>query len=617
MTSHKILRNWFSQAAVIRLTIGALAILLSVWLQSLAPGKAAWFANEWLRDRFIAMQATAEPEQRMLVVDIDEASLAAIGPWPWPRARIADLVENLIDTYAARGIALDLVLPEPADAGGDARLSMLAQHAPVVLATAFDYDGNRTVPLRVGTLAGGTTPPAAGAVVATGGFIGNHAGLAATTVGNIGFIPDGDGVIRRLPLQTRFDGRTYPTLSLALLDCCGSQSRAAAPPAGASAGLWRIPFSRAWNAYAVVSAADILHRALLPEQLHGRLVLIGSSSLGLADRVATPLAASTSGLLVHAAALTTMLDAQAGAAPAVWRGSAIAVGFTMLLVALAGYTFPRLSAVSNVGILGAASGAWLAIAYFVSRHDPSMMSTGPLLSILFLLAVAVPFDWQVTQVKSRRLLGTLNQYVAKSVVTELLRSNLKDPLAPVQRTVTTLIADMEGYTTQVGALPVEAAARLTREFLDCLTRPVLASSGTLDKYTGDGLVAFWGAPLPDPDHADLALDAALAIVLEVRRYSRLRERMGQPRLRVRIGIESGVAMAGDFGTAFRSIYTAVGDSVNVASRLEQMARDFPHDVIVGPGTAAAARRHVLLPLGSTVVRGKDAPIELFALGVPQ
>lgn len=617
MTSTAIPSNAFSQPALIRGAIIGLAIMLSVWLQSLSPPAASWFANEWLRDRFITMQASDSIEQRILVVDIDEASLATIGPWPWPRARIASLVENLLDLYAARGVALDLVFPEPADPAGDTRLSMLAQHGPVVLATAFDYDHGRPVPLRVGALAGGAAPVAKTvSVVATGGFIGNHAGLPAARVGNIGFIPDADGVIRRLPLQTRFDGRDFPTLSLALSDCCSVKGQAGSLAGVSGTPLWRVPFSRNWTAYSVVSAADILRQAKLPDQFRNRLVLVGSSSLGLADRVATPLAASTSGLLVHAAALTTMLDAQAGSAPAAWPGSILAIIFTVLLVALSAYTFPRLSAFNNVLILGAASGLWLGIAYLVSRHDPAAVLTGPLVSILFLLIVAVPFDWQVTQVKSRRLLGTLNQYVAKSVVSELLRSNLTDPLAPVQRTVTTLIADMEGYTAQVGALPVEAAARLTREFLDCLTRPVLATYGTLDKYTGDGLVAFWGAPLPNPEHADLALDAARAIVLEVRRFSRSRERLGMPPLRVRIGVESGVAMAGDFGTAFRSIYTAVGDSVNVASRLEQLARDYPHDVIVGPGTAAVAQRHQLLPLGATVLRGKDAPIELFALVVP-
>jgi len=203
--------------------------------------------------------------------------------------------------------------------------------------------------------------------------------------------------------------------------------------------------------------------------------------------------------------------------------------------------------------------------------------------------------------------------VAPAVVQELLRSDLQDPLAPRQLDVTTLIADMEGYTTQVESLSMVDAALLTREFLDCLTGPVIERRGTLDKYTGDGLVAFWGAPLPIDQHADLALDAARDIVERVRRLSSTREARGHPRLRVRIGIESGPAMAGDFGTSFRSIYTAVGDSVNTASRLEQAARDFEHDIIIGAGTVERARAHRFQPLGERRLRGKGKPTMLYAL----
>jgi adenylate cyclase len=225
----------------------------------------------------------------------------------------------------------------------------------------------------------------------------------------------------------------------------------------------------------------------------------------------------------------------------------------------------------------------------------------------------VPYQWQLAQGRSRHLLSTLRQYVAPSVVEELLRSGTDDPLEPRQREVTTLIADMEGYTSQVEALPVAEATRLTRDFLACLTGPVIDTRGTLDKYTGDGLVAFWGAPLPIADHADLALDAACAILRRVEELSARRQAAGYAPLRVRIGIESGPAMAGDFGTSFRSIYTAVGDSVNTASRLEQVARDFPHDVIIGAGTVERARRHAFILLGERRLRGKENPTTLYTL----
>jgi adenylate cyclase len=239
----------------------------------------------------------------------------------------------------------------------------------------------------------------------------------------------------------------------------------------------------------------------------------------------------------------------------------------------------------------------------------------PLIANFFLLAVAVPFGWQTAQRKSRRLLGTLQQYVAKAVVQELLRSDLKDPLAPRQLHVTTLIADMEGYTSQVENLPMEEAANLTREFLECLTAPVLEKGGTLDKYTGDGLVAFWGAPLPVENHADLAVDAAIEIVRNVRKLSAQYEQQGRKKIRVRIGIESGIAIAGDFGSSFRSIYTAVGDSVNTASRLEDAARHFPHDIIIGKGTVDGSNRHAFQLLGERLLKGKEKPTTIYTVEV--
>lgn len=594
-----------------RSIIALIAILLAIWSQWLSAPAASYFADEWLRDHFTRLRATTEPETRIAVVDIDEASLAAIGPWPWPRKRIAELLENLVDDYGARGVALDLVLPERADAEGDARLAMLAQHAPVVLAQAFDYV-RRSLPVRVGKIVGGAPVGSHSAAPIASGFIGNHAGLAqARHAGNIGFVPDDDGTIRRLPMLTQFEGWVYPTLSKALLDCCANDKTMRSQ--SDNDGFRRVPYYRDWTAYTVVPAADVLNLSVPPTVLAGRLVVVGSSSLGLTDRVSTPLTPSTSGMLVHVAALSSLLDEQTGLAPAPWPGRWIAMIFAIMVAVIVTYTFPRLSAAANVALLAEASIIWLGLAYLISPHDTHFSTTGPLVSILFLLAVAVPFHWQLTQRKSRQLLGTLRQYVAKAVVDELLRRDLKDPLTPQRLNVTTLIADMEGYTGQVESLTIEEAAQLTRDFLECLTSPVLEKHGTLDKFTGDGLVAFWGAPLPVEDHADLALDAAQEIVQAVQRFSERRQKEGKRPLRVRIGIESGIAMAGDFGTSSRSIYTAVGDSVNVASRLEQLARDFPHDVIIGQGAVSQSKRHRFKFLGEKLLRGKEYPTTLYTL----
>ncbi|MYN43999.1 CHASE2 domain-containing protein [Pseudoduganella sp. FT93W] len=586
------------------------AVIITVAAEWFSPSGSSFLADEWLRDRYIQLQTSNAEEPRVLVVDIDETSLNTVAPWPWNRGRIADMVEILLTDYSARGIALDILMPDAGDTMGDTRLALLAQNGPLVLAQALDYSLTRPEPLRKGVL-GGAIQSSTPALPATG-YMANHAQLASTAahIGNIGFVPDADGTLRRAPLLSQYNGQVYPALSLALINCCGGGSKVLP---GADSAALRISYQRDWPAYTVVSAADILQRRIDPASASGRLVLIGSSSLTLADRVTTPLAANRPGLGVQAALLSTLLDQRDGLTPARWPGRWMALAWATLMALLIGYSLPRLSAARNILLLAAGALCWLILAFVISRHDAEFSTTAPLASLLFMLTFAVPYQWQLAQQRSRHLLDTLRQYVAPAVVTELLRSDLLDPLAPRQLDVTTLIADMEGYTTQVESLPVDEAAKLTRDFLECLTEPVIEHHGTLDKYTGDGLVAFWGAPLPNLQHADLALDAAHAIVRRVQQLSLAQQAKGRPPLRVRIGIDSGLAMAGDFGTTFRSIYTAVGDSVNTASRLEQAARDYPYDVIVGAGTVERARRHRFIPLGERLLRGKEKPTTVYTL----
>lgn len=612
--------------------IAICAVVITVAIEWSALSSDTTPGNEWLRDHFVRLHASSADETRIALVDIDEESIVALGRWPWSRERVASIIEHLVANYGVRGVALDLYFSEPADPEGDLRLAVLAEHGPVVMAQVFDY-GN--TPIRIGQLFGGMPIDNAGVgtssptatnnlpklpIPLASGYIANHAGLArAAHVGNIGFIPDADGVLRHLPPLTQFEGRVYPTLSRVLFDCCSRPAnavqRSALPVQSVvnANGFMRVPYRHQLSSFNVSKATDIFNLRTPKEYLEGKLVIVGSSSLNLSDRVATPLSPSTNGFLVHASALSGLLDEQEGIAPRPLPGRWIAVIFSIGVAVLGVLAFPRLSALSNIGILLGASAVWLGLAFYLQPHDDLFAPAGPLYAHLFLLIVAVPLGWQMTQSKSRRLLDTLQQYVAKAVVDQLLLSDLKDPLAPRQLHVTTLIADMEAYTSHVESLPIQDAASLTTAFLECLTAPVLAHGGTLDKYTGDGLVAFWGAPLPQENHADLALDAARQILQNVREFNQRRAALGLRAVRVRIGMETGIAMAGDFGTKARSIYTAVGDSVNVASRLEDIARDYPFDLIIGQGTVSASRSHQFTQLGERFLKGKELPLQLYTL----
>ncbi|MFZ2854679.1 MAG: adenylate/guanylate cyclase domain-containing protein [Rhodocyclaceae bacterium] len=577
--------------------------------------------DEGLRDTFLQFTANQHPEERLVVIDISETALSEIGPWPWSREQVADLVEILLGTYGARSVGLDIVFPEAGEAAGDARLAALATHAPLVLAQIFDYTPRLSAILQ-GTLAGGQQDPVQeiGAFRAYG-HIANHTGLAgARCIGNIGYLPDRDGVVRHIPVRTRYAERDYQHLASALLACPEPTGPSAAlarpqalPQVGDALGLWRVPYRHALSAYTVIPATDILRESAPRALIEGRYVLVGSSALGLGDRVSTPLAPLSAGVMVHAASLSGLLDLSEGALRPPWPGRAGLLIWSVLSVTLAMVCIARFSAWGSVLLLLALVFCWLTIAFAGVARQAEWSVTAPLWAYFLLLLAAVPHEWWQAQRRTRRLLNTFSHYVAQPVLDEIIRLGLAHSLEPTLREVTVLIADMEGYTRTTSSLSLEDAATLTKDFLACLTRPILNGHGTLDKYTGDGLVAFWGAPLPCQDQADRAVSAALEILAEVDAFNAPRQRAGLVPIRVRIGIESGSALVGDLGTSFRSTYTAVGDCINFASRLEAAARDLPTQLLIGSAANSRLLKHKTTSLGQITLRGTQSTIEVFTV----
>jgi adenylate cyclase len=592
--------------------LAALLACACVWaIEFWPPALLARFDNG-LKDFLLRIAADSTPEERVVVVDIDDDSIAQLGPWPWPRSRIADLVELLLVDYQARAVGLDIVLPETRDAEGDLRLAVLAEHAPVALAQVFDFT-LRYPNLDLGVPVVSPPVPTAGGVRAFG-YIANHPALSrARCVGNIGYQPDLDGVLRHIPLSVRYEDQSYPQFVATLLGC------AAMPPVRLSLPLtdgdkpWRIPFRRALEAYTVVPAAAVLRQELPPELVRGRFVVVGSSSLGQGDRVSTPLAPLVSGIMVHVQSASALLDLAEGHARPPWDGRPLLFLWTFVTVMAWVFLMARLSVWRGMMLLFGFAATWMFLAGWGFLHQAEGFILAPMLGYFLLLITVIPYEWRQAQQRSRRALETLSHYVARPVLEEMERQGQIYSLTPTLRDVTVLMADMEGYTRLISALPLEAAAQITRNFLGCLTRPVLGNGGTLDAYSGDGMVAFWGAPLDCPDHADRAVDAALQILEEVRQLNQARASQNQPAIRVRMGIESGKALVGDLGTEFRSTYTAVGDCINFASRLEAAARDLPFSIVIGPEANARLRRHTIHPAGTLQLRGTATRIQIYTV----
>lgn len=584
---------------------------LTLWLQC-APPRAGLLAamERAVRDPLVRQFASDEPESRIVIIDIDESSLSSVGAWPWPRARLADLADTLVGHYQARAVGLDIVFPAPSDAAGDERLAALGSFAPLVFAQALDFvprvpaaTAGQLVTAQASLPSGFTGAPATG-------YLANHAGLSGVRcVGNIGLQPDADGVVRHVPLAAQWRGAQIPLLPLAMIACPLHKGGAVQVPDAALAGIsgahWSLPFSRDWSAYTVIPASAILDGSAPLDLVRGRWVLVGSSALGLNDRAATPLSAAAAGVMVHAAAMTALLDRIEGRSvalpvPARWIASA----WTVATLLLAAWALGRFRAWWLIPGAAAAVVSWLALAGWLLPRSGSFSASGPLVAYGAMLLVISVELW-MAQREQGRILRSFATYVAPSVLDKMLRQGLENPMLPQHCDITVVSADMQDYTGLTKRSDLHEAARVTREFLQCLTEPILAFGGTLDKYTGDGLVAFWGAPLPAQDHAQRALDAAQAMVRAVLQWNEGRVRQGLPPARVRIGVESGPVLVGDLGTRFRRTYTAVGDCINTASKLQAAAKPLTCDLVVGPVAARLAADAGLAPVAEMRLPGHN------------
>lgn len=589
-------------------------------------GAVLWFWPSWhlleeqVRDALTARFAVSDrPHAQVVLVDFSDASIQSMGGWPLDRRKMADLVEELVGPLGAKVVGLDMMFPEAGDPLGDARLASLAEHGPVVLSHVLDMQ-QRSTPIRVGTPAQQPATPRlmAGqwAVQPSFGFVANHAGLAkARCVGHVGVALDADGVVRHLSPLVQSPQGVLHTLAAAMLDCGEPGKTRPPPPAldqARGTGTWRLPFTYGVGAFDAVEAADVLAGAVDASRIRGKYVLVGSSAVGLSDYVTTPLQPLTPGVLVHAQALAQLLDH--GVPSPQDHRQVFVLFFAVALAALVWVLWRKHKAAAWAVGLGSAL-AWPAGATFALTH-------GFFVWVLFVPAVVLAALLAITALEFKllrdiklRALNTLSQYVAAPVLKQLYALGLKQSLKPKLQEITVLVVDMRDYTRLTTEMTLDEVAELTRDFLALITQPVLQHEGTLDRYSGDGLIAFWGAPLPQPDHADLALACTDALTSALAQWNAERVRQKLEPIGMRMGLESGLALVGDVGNAARSVFTAVGSCINTASRLQELGRQLQCDLVIGPQTAALASRP-LAPLATVEVKGLRSALQVYTRQAP-
>ena len=599
--------------------------------------------------------ATLDPG--VLVVDIDEASLARVGQWPWPRDQVGQLVDT-VGSLGAAAIAFDMVFTEPdrtslgpqlqrlqaqgiaiqvapnAPLDNDQLFAEAIARNPVVMGVALSSETGRALsPPLAGLSFAGSDPRAY--LPAFEGGLSNLPVLtaAAAGIGSFSFPPARDNIIRAMPLVASADGQLYPGLGVEalrvaqgasglLLRSSDASGEAAAGPLALTAmkvgmlelpaaadGRFRIHYSGMPHMTAI-PAWQLLQgdAAAWADKVEGRVVLVGTSAIGLRDIVATPLAAAEPGVNVHAELIDQALNQQFLQRPDWARGAEVLVAVVsslLLLLVLAGAR-PLLSSLAFALLLGGVFGlAWWAY----TRHAWLL---DPLPALLCLLAVFVsmmPTLLFVGNREKRFVRSAFSRYLSPALVERLSHDAQALQLGGETRQITVLFSDIRGFTALSENLSPDALTTLLNDFLTPMTDVLLAHEATIDKYIGDAIMAFWNAPVDIAAHPRKACLAALGMAAAVDALNRERGSA----LRIGVGLNMGEACVGNLGSQQRFSYSAIGDTVNLASRVESLTKYYGVTLMVTDAVRAEAAELAYVEVDRVRVVGRNEPVQLFAL----
>ncbi len=656
----RVLRRWFARR------IGYARLLCLALLIGFAALRAADPAPvEEIRVRTFDAFQRIEPRKKTIrpvtIVDIDDKSLEKLGQWPWPRTRIADLVTELT-RLGAVVIAFDAVFSEPdrlnpafaadtfrnLDEETRTKLRALPSNDQI-FADAIKASrvvlGESGLPEEIAAL--DKTLPVTG--IAMLGeepqrFMFDFPGLlrnvpvlehAAAGRGLFTIRPERDGIIRRVPMIMQAQGQTMPSLTFEMLRVASGSGTILikAEKAGIkSIGVkgFEIPTDhngQLWVHYArndasiYVPAVNVLEKNVAPDMIAGKLVLIGTSAVGLNDIKTTPVSRAMPGVEIHAQVLESALTGAVISQPifGIAVEFATALLFGLLVIAFA----PQFGPITLV-VLGAAFASMLiGLSVYFYAHDRLLIDfTYPLMSTTAIYLTLIFTSFVREQAQRRQIRSAFGQYLSPALVEQLAQSPEKLVLGGEEREMTIMFSDMRGFTSisETYKSDPQGLTALMNRFLTPLTNAILNRKGTIDKYMGDAIMAFWNAPLDDKDHQLNACEAALDMLERVDGLNQAREQEakeeGRPfiPLNVGVGLNTGTCVVGNMGSDQRFDYSVFGDSVNLASRLEGQSKEYGFPIIVGSRTALAVKdRFAILELDFIMVKGKKEPEVIYAI----
>ena len=627
-----------------------------------------------LKFRFRGARA---PGKEVVIVAIDDDSVKSVGRWPWSRENMARLltslktagprvialdivfaekeetvayqaIRNLCDEIARRGASpevLRLLEAEKSKADVDRLLAkVLSQGPPTILGFFFESVGGKVGGVQPEQLMGGSflksstynvvrlldTQPSQVPLVSATGIERNLPEIteAAAGDGYFNMIPDPDGMVRWFPMSILYGGEFFAPLTLVSL----SHYQDKAPMAitlshwgveGIRLGRREVPVDRYGRLLInflgpaglipTYSAAAVMDGSLPAGALKDKIVLVGATAVGIYDLRVTPFSGTFPGVEIQATAMDNLLHGDFITTPPL----ALAL-MLLILVALAillGLVLPRLSAVLSFLFTLMVLVSYVGLNYYLfSRHGLQLELFYPQALIVLVYLGVTSQRFLAEEEERKRIRKAFESYVAPTIVQEMLKHPEQLRLGGERREITILFTDIRGFTTMSEKLDPEALVTLLHDFLNPMSNIIVNQGGTIDKYMGDAIMALFGAPLAQPDHAHLACRAALEMVSSLAALNQEWATQGRPPLRVGVGVNTGPMAVGNMGSDRLFDYTAIGDNVNLGSRLEGLNKYYGTNILISQTTAAAVgNAFILRDVDQVRVKGKAQAARIYEL----
>jgi adenylate cyclase len=607
-----------------------------------------------------------EVDPRIVILDIDEKTLINEGRWPLSRDKFATMVRQLFEKYRIKVLGFDVAFPEPDTSSGLPTLERLGagelrdnaefrgfldrsrgsldydrifaneigKH-PVVLGFFMSPKEERSGVLPIPVFSVETLGAEKFRQTRATGFSGNRPEIqkAATAAGHLSPSLDLDGVTRRIPMLMRIDNDFHEPLSLAVarmtLGNVPVRVRTETRGTGNDATGWiteldvggrKIPIDDAMSAlvpyrggrgtFRYVSATDVIRGTLPAHELADKIVIVGTSAQGLLDIRITPVGEDYPGVEVHANMVSGILDGTLKHRPL--DAVAINVVTIILLGFPLAFFLPRMTALASTLTVAVGLTVLFALNVYAWQGQDAVINIaapGLMVALLYFLNMAYGFFMET---RSRQLItGLFGTYVPKELVAQMSKNPEEYSMRGESREMTVLFSDVRDFTSISEGLTPEGLKDLMNTYLTEMTEVIQQKRGTIDKYIGDAIMSFWGAPLPDPDHAAHGLEAALDMQRRIRNLDADFAKRGWPMLHIGVGLNCGEMNVGDMGSKFRRAYTVLGDAVNIASRLEGLTKEYGVGILVSEGMVNAAQGFVYREIDKVVVKGRHEGLGIY------